>query len=64
MVIRTELEKAGEWTLLKQQFIGVSGQVCSETYELRGPRPAHFNDLNEARAAFREAEGLATEATA
>lgn len=64
MVIRTELAKAGEWTLLRQQFIGVSGQVCSVTYELRGPRPAHFNDLTEARAAFQEAEGLVIEVTA
>lgn len=63
MVIRTELEKAGDWTLLKQQFVGVSGQVCSVTYELRGPRPAHFNNLNEARAAFREAGSVPTTAT-
>ncbi len=64
MVIRTELEKAGAWTLIKQQFVGVNGQVCSITYELKGPRSAHFNDLNEARAAFRQAEALATEETA
>lgn len=62
MVIRTEIEKAGAWTLIRQQFVGVSGQVCSVTYELAGPRPAHFNDLGEARAAFRQAEGFAEEA--
>ena len=62
-MIRTEVEKAGAWTLIKQQFVGVSGQVCSVTYELKGPRPAHFNDLDEARAAFRRAETLATEDT-
>ena len=61
MVIRTELERAGAWTLVKQQFVGVSGQVCSVTYELKGPQPAHFNDLDEARAAFWQAEGLAVE---
>jgi len=61
VVIRTELEKAGVWTLVKQQFEGVSGQVCSVTYELTGPRSAHFNDLSEARAAFRAAGTPATE---
>ena len=63
LVIRTQLEQAGAWTLIKQQFVGVSGQVCSVTYELKGPRPDHFNDLDEARAAFRQAEALATEET-
>ena len=63
MMIRTEVERAGAWSLIKQQFVGVSGQVCSVTYELKGPRPAHFNDLEEARAAFWQADALATEET-
>ena len=57
-MIRTELHRAGAWILIKQQFVGVSGQVCSVTYELTGPVPAHFNDLAEATAAFRRAEGV------
>jgi hypothetical protein len=60
VVIRTQLQRAGEWALIKQQFIGVSGQVCSVTYELTGPAPAHFNDLAEATAAFWQAEGVKT----
>lgn len=64
MLTRTELARSGDWTLVKQQLVGVSGQVCSTTYELTGPRPGHYSALADARAAFeresfREVEGAA-----
>lgn len=61
MLIHTELERSGAWTLVRRQFVGVSGQVCGATYELRGPRPGLFGDLAEARAAFERARTLEVE---
>ena len=61
MLIRTELGRAGDWILVKQQLVGVSGQVCSTTYELAGPRPGHYTALADARAAFKRATTLVTE---
>ena len=55
ILTRTELGRSGDWTLLKQQLVGVSGQVCSTTYELAGPRPGHYSALADARAAFERA---------
>jgi len=52
MLTRSEVARSGAVVLIKQQFVGVSGQVCSTTYELAGPRPGHYRDLAEARAAF------------
>lgn len=55
MMIRTELSRSGAWTLVKQQLVGISGQVCSTTYKLAGPRPGHYTALADARAAFKRA---------
>ncbi len=64
MLIRTELGRAGDWILVKQQLVGVSGQVCSTTYELAGPRPSHYTALADARAAFKRATTRVSENSA
>lgn len=52
MLLRRELERRGDITLIQSQFIGVSGQVCGTTYEVTGPRPGQFCSLAEARRIF------------
>lgn len=52
MLLRRELERRGDFTLVQSQFIGVSGQVCGTTYEITGPEPGHFHELFEARRVF------------
>lgn len=52
MLLRRELERRGDITLIQSQFIGVSGQVCGTTYEVTGPRPGQFCELAEARRIF------------
>jgi len=52
MLLRRELERRGDVTLVQSQFVGVSGQVCGTTYEITGPEAAHFCDLLEARRIF------------
>ena len=52
MVIKRELDRAGDRVLVETQFIGVSGQVCSTVYELTGPTPEHFTDFAVAQKAL------------
>jgi hypothetical protein len=52
MVIKRELDRAGNRVLVETQFIGVSGQVCSIVYELTGPTPEYFTDLAVAHEAL------------
>lgn len=52
MLLRRELERRGDFTLVQSQFIGVSGQVCGATYEITGSEPGHFCKLEEARRVF------------
>lgn len=60
MLTRTILERSGPAALIRRQFVGVSGQVCSTTYEIAGPHPGHFRNLVEAKAAFDQASTVAT----
>ena len=52
MLLRRELERRGDFTLVQSQVIGVSGQVCGTTYEITGSEAGHFCDLFEARKIF------------
>lgn len=61
MLTRTELSRSGDWTLVRQQLVGISGQVCSTTYEITGPRPGHYSALADARAAFERASSRVVE---
>lgn len=61
MLTRVEIRRSGSLVLLRQQFVGVSGQVCSTTYELAGPRPGHYRELSDAVAAFDQAAAETTE---
>jgi len=55
MVIRRELARVGDRSLVQTQFVGVSGQVCSVVYELTGPTPQHFTEYAEAARALHDA---------
>ncbi len=55
MVIKQELDRAGDRVLIQTQFIGVSGQVCSVVYELTGPTPEFFTDYGVAQQALQSA---------
>ncbi|MBA3049087.1 MAG: hypothetical protein KKE42_11330 [Alphaproteobacteria bacterium] len=59
MVIRRELARVGEHSLVETQFVGVSGQVCSVVYELTGPTPQHFTEYAEAERALRSTASVA-----
>ena len=52
MLLRRELERRGDFTLVQSQVIGVSGQVCGTTYEITGSEAGQFCDLFEARKIF------------
>lgn len=57
MIIRRELERDEDRSLIEVQFVGVSGQVCSTTWEITGPAPRVFTSRDKACAAFsRESE--------
>jgi hypothetical protein len=53
VVIRRELARIADRCLIRSEFVGVSGQVCSVVYELTGPVPRHFTDYAEAERALR-----------
>lgn len=53
MIIRRELCRTGDRQLMEVQFIGVSGQVCSTTYEIDGPETLYFTNRTEAEAVLR-----------
>ena len=53
MVIKRELSRIGDRLLTEIQFIGVSGQVCSISYEMDGPEKLFFSNRAEAEAAMR-----------
>ncbi len=55
MLIRREVARIGDIALTKVQFAGVSGQICSVTYELSGPEPMRFTDRGRAEEALRRA---------
>ena len=55
MVLKRELARSGDRVLIEIQFVGVSGQVCSRSYELDGPERLYFTERAEAEAAFRAA---------
>ena len=61
MLIRTEIDRSGGVVLIRQEFVGVSGQVCGATFEVVGPLPGLYGNLTEARTAFRKALGPAVE---
>ena len=52
MVIRRELARSDEMLLIEIEFVGVSGQVCSLSYEIDGPNKLYFAQRAEAEAAF------------
>ena len=52
MMIRRSLAHEGDWKLVEVQFIGVSGQVCSRSYEVDGPEKLMFTDLRDAETAL------------
>lgn len=52
MLIRRELARAGDSVLIEIQFVGVSGQVCSMSYEVDGPEKLSFATRAEAEAAL------------
>jgi len=52
MITRRELERAEDRSLIEVQFVGVSGQVCSTTWEIVGPEPGVFTSREKACAAF------------
>lgn len=49
MFIRKELERRGNFSLVKIQVVGVNGQIESTNFEITGPRPGQFSDLATAR---------------
>ena len=59
MVLKRELARSGDGRLFEVQFIGVSGQVCSLSYEVDGPEKLYFTERVEAEAAFLAASGRA-----
>lgn len=59
MVLKRELARNGDWHLIEVQFVGVSGQVCSHTYEVDGPEKLYFGLRAEAEAALWAADGHA-----
>jgi hypothetical protein len=56
VVIKRELARRGGRALVRTEFVGVSGQVCSVVYELTGPVPQHFTGYAEAERALHAAE--------
>ena len=52
MITRRELERDEDRSLIEVQFVGVSGQVCSTTWELTGPNPCVFTSRERACAAL------------
>jgi len=52
MLLKRELARMGDRLLIEVQFVGVSGQVCSLSYELDGPERLYFKERVEAEAAF------------
>lgn len=50
MIIKRELSRNGDRQLTEVQFVGVSGQVCSTTYEIGGPETLYFTNRAEAEA--------------
>jgi hypothetical protein len=52
MMVRRELARRGERSLVEVQFVGVSGQVCSTTWKITGPEPQVFTSRARAEAAF------------
>lgn len=52
MFIRKELERRGDASLVKAQFVGINGQIERTTFEITGPRPGQFSDLATARTWF------------
>jgi hypothetical protein len=52
VVIRRELARRGDRTLREVQFVSVSGQVCSLSYEVDGPEMLYFSSRQEAQAAL------------
>ena len=52
MVIKRELARRGDRMLREVQFVGVSGQVCSLSYEVDGPETLYFDTREEAEAAL------------
>ena len=59
MVLKRELARCGDRFLIEVQFVGVSGQICSQNYEVDGPEKLYFAVRAEAEAAFWAAEGRA-----
>lgn len=51
-MIRRELARDGDRSLIEVRFVGVSGQVCSTTWEITGPEPRVFTSREKACAAF------------
>lgn len=43
----------GDRKLIEVQFVGVSGQICSTTYEIEGPETLYFTNRAEAEAVLR-----------
>jgi hypothetical protein len=53
MIIKREIGRTGDRQLTEVQFVGVSGQVCSTTYEIDGPETLYFTSRAEAEAVMR-----------
>lgn len=53
MILKREIARMGSRQLIEVQFVGVSGQVCSKTYEIEGPEKLYFTSRKEAEAAIR-----------
>jgi hypothetical protein len=52
MIIKRELARSGDRALREVQFVGVSGQICSLSYEVDGPETLYFSTRAEANAAL------------
>lgn len=52
MVIRRELSRMGDRVLVEVQLVGISGQVCSLSYEVDGPEKLYFATRGEAEVAL------------
>lgn len=52
MIIRREIARRGDRVLTEVQLIGVSGQVCSRSYEVDGPEKLVFTSRQDAETAF------------
>lgn len=59
MLIKRELERRGDRSLAEVQFVGISGQVCSLSYEVDGREKQYFATREEARAALWDATATA-----